>query len=94
MSIHELKNLIKINPEQCKDLPKCVCEFLHEVHDEDNDGKLSFEEFYKLSRKNHWVVADWCTKYCEYIIPPRCAAKHHKLALPQAASAFDQVDQG
>lgn len=98
LCVSELKKLIKEHPEQCKDLPKGVTDYLHQIHDENNDGKLDFEEFYKLTRKNHWVVADWCAKYCEYIIPPRCASKHHKVAAPQAAAvsarAFDHVDFG
>lgn len=97
LSVCELKKLVERNPEQCKDIPKGVTEHLHQTHDENNDGKLDFEEFYKLARKNHWVVADWCAKYCEYIIPPRCATKHQKFVTAQVARgpvAYTHVDQG
>ena len=95
LSVCELKKLVERCPEQCKDLPRGVTDFLHAFHDENGDGRLDFEEFYKLSRRNHWVVRDWCAKYCEYIIPPRCASKcAQKIVLPVAANmnVFDQVD--
>lgn len=92
LNVEELRKLVERNPEQCRDLPREVTEYLHETHDENEDGMLDFEEFYKLTRKNHWIVRDWCVKYCEYIIPPR---KHPKYIAPQPAiAAFDQVDQG
>lgn len=45
-----------------------------EMHDANNDGKLDFEEFFKLSQKHNWVVRDLCVKYCRYVVPRRDGA--------------------
>lgn len=63
--------MIEQNPDECKDLPKNVAKNLLKMHDDDKDGKLSFNEFLRLSKGNKWIVHDWCIKYCKYVIPPR-----------------------
>lgn len=44
------------------------------MHDADGDGRLSFDEFFKLSQEHGWLVRDWCVKYCRYVVPRRNAA--------------------
>lgn len=70
LSVHEMVNLVKHRPAECTDLPKTVAKNLIKMHDENNDGKLNFDEFYKLSQEHSWV-RDICIKYCKLIIPPR-----------------------
>jgi rhomboid-related protein 1/2/3 len=70
----ELKRLIKDHPNQCEDLPKGLAKAILSRHDEDGDGQLDFEEFYKLSQEHQWLVKDWCIKYCRYVVPRRNGA--------------------
>lgn len=70
----ELKRLIKQNPAQCEDLPKGLAKAIMSIHDSDGDGRLDFDEFYKLSQEHSWLVHDWCVKYCRYVIPRRNGA--------------------
>jgi rhomboid-related protein 1/2/3 len=63
--------LIKDNPGQCQDLPKGIAKVILDGHDQDRDGQLDFEEFYKLSQEHNWIVKDWCVKYCKKLIPSR-----------------------
>lgn len=41
------------------------------MHDEDGDGRLDFEEFFRLSQTHSWLVRDLCVKYCRYVVPRR-----------------------
>lgn len=74
MQKKELKRLIKANPSKCADLPKGLAKAILNIHDEDGDGALDFEEFYKLSQQHNWLVKDWCVKYCRYVVPRRHGA--------------------
>lgn len=76
LSKKELKKLIKENPGQCADLPKGITKEMLKMHDDNNDGQLDFEEFFKLSQNHNWVVRDWCVKYCRYVVPRRDGAIH------------------
>jgi rhomboid-related protein 1/2/3 len=66
--------MVKENPNQCSDLPKGLAKAILNMHDTDGDGRLDFEEFYKLSQHHSWLVRDMCVKYCRYVIPRRGGA--------------------
>jgi Ca2+-binding EF-hand superfamily protein len=74
--VQEMKNLVKNHPGQCSDLPKTFAKNLIKKHDENNDGKLNFEEFFKLSQEQNWI-RDICIKYCELIVPRREPVDNH-----------------
>lgn len=68
LDLRELKKFIKDNPNQ-KDFPKDFAKSIMLLHDEDGNGRLDFEEFFKLSKQHRWLFGDFCMKYCEAIIP-------------------------
>ena len=39
------------------------------MHDTNNDGRLSFEEFYALSQQHSWLFKGYVVKYCQMIVP-------------------------
>jgi len=67
----ELQRMVQQNPGQCSDLPKGLSKALLNMHDEDGDGRLDFEEFFRLSQNHSWLVRDICVKYCRYVVPRR-----------------------
>lgn len=62
-----MKRLIR--GQQCDSLPKGVARSIMEMHDVNNDGRLDFEEFYRLSRQNEWLFKGMLVKYCKMIVP-------------------------
>lgn len=69
LSIQELKRMI--NNRRCPDLPKGFAKNLLKTADQNNDGRLDFEEFYQMSREHHYLFRDMCVRYCKLVIPSR-----------------------
>lgn len=67
LSIPEMKNLIR--QHQCEDIPKEVARQILQMHDEDMNGRLDFEEFYNLSQQHKWLVRGLLVRYCKMIVP-------------------------
>lgn len=62
-----MKRLIRC--QQCEDMPKGITRNILDLHDENNDGRLDFEEFYRLSREHQWLLKGMLVKYCKMIVP-------------------------
>ena len=60
-----------IRQHQCETMPVGVSKRILQLADEDGDGFLDFEEFYKLSQEHHWLFKNICVRYCRYIVPRR-----------------------
>jgi rhomboid-related protein 1/2/3 len=67
--LRELKRMIE--DHACDDLPKGLTKAVLQRADVDGDGKLDFDEFYKLATEHNWMFRDMCVKYCRYIVPSR-----------------------
>lgn len=75
--------------------------FLKEPHQDDDQiesqsftqrNQNSNERTVKI-RKNNSIVADWCLKYCEYIIPPRDGIKPKTIAEPHSTRSVRPHDE-
>lgn len=62
-----MKRLIR--SQRCEGLPKGMAGAILEVHDENGDGRLDFEEFYRMSQQNQWLFKGMLIKYCKMIVP-------------------------
>ncbi|XP_050092933.1 protein rhomboid-like [Anopheles aquasalis] len=69
LSRFELRRLIK--DKKCPDIPKEVIREVLHNSDENDDGHLDFEEFFKLSTNHPYLFRDFCTRYCRVIVPRR-----------------------
>lgn len=67
LSIVEMKNLIKNH--QCRNLPENLANHILRMNDEDLDGFLDFEEFYRMSIRQEWLFSRYLAKYCKMIVP-------------------------
>jgi rhomboid-related protein 1/2/3 len=63
-----------IKENQCEDFPKGLATAILKNSDTNNDGRLDFEEFYKMSQYHTWLFKDLCVKYCRYVVPLRSGA--------------------
>lgn len=39
------------------------------MHDDDMNGQLDFEEFYRMSVRQEWLFSRLLVKYCRLIVP-------------------------
>lgn len=39
------------------------------MHDDDGNGQLDFEEFYRMSLRQEWLFSRLLVKYCKLIVP-------------------------
>lgn len=67
LNIRELKNHIK--NYQCRDLPDYLGNHILRMSDDDSDGVLDFEEFYRLSLRQEWLFSRLVFNYCKMIVP-------------------------
>lgn len=68
LNICELKDHIR--DFQCRNLSGCLANNILQMPDEDSDGVLNFEEFYKLSLRKEWSFIRVLFNYCKMIVPP------------------------
>ncbi|XP_063698716.1 rhomboid-related protein 2 [Culicoides brevitarsis] len=69
LSVREMKRLIK--DHACQNLPSNAARKIMKVNDTDHDGRLSFEEFYKMCTERDWLMKDMAVKYCKLVVPRR-----------------------
>uniref|UniRef100_A0A182QFR5 Rhomboid-like protein n=1 Tax=Anopheles farauti TaxID=69004 RepID=A0A182QFR5_9DIPT len=69
LSIPEMKRLI--NEKKCPDMPTICAKKLLKLSDINNDGRLDFDEFFKLSIDHSLFISDMCIKYCKLVVPKR-----------------------
>lgn len=62
-----MKQLIRRH--QCDAIPKGVARQILEVADDDGDGRLDFEEFFKMAQEHNWLFKGFVVKYCKMIVP-------------------------
>lgn len=62
-----MKGLIRRH--QCDSLPKGIARNILEMHDVNDDGRLDFEEFYRMSLQQPWLFKGMLIKYCKMIVP-------------------------
>lgn len=67
LNIHELKRHIRNH--QCRELPENLAHHILQMHDQDSNGQLDFEEFYQLSVRQEWLFSRFVQKYCRMIVP-------------------------
>lgn len=67
LSIHELKLMIR--NQQCSNIPVSLANHILEMHDEDSNGKLDFDEFYQMSLQQEWLFSRLLKSYCKYLVP-------------------------
>ncbi|XP_055913592.1 protein rhomboid [Eupeodes corollae] len=69
LDLAELKLLIAQG--LCQDIPQAMARNIVDVSDEDRNGRLDFEEFYRLSVKNRWLLSSYIHNYCKMVVPRR-----------------------
>lgn len=62
-----MKNLIRHH--QCEQIPKEVARQILLMHDDDANGRLDFEEFFKLAKQHEWIFRGLLVKYCKILVP-------------------------
>lgn len=67
VNIRELKNYIR--NRQCRQLPENLAAHILRMHDDDMNGQLDFEEFYRMSVRQEWLFSRLLAKYCKLIVP-------------------------
>ncbi|XP_050074974.1 protein rhomboid [Anopheles maculipalpis] len=69
LNIVEMKRLI--SERKCPDMPKDLAIHLLKASDTNNDGRLDFNEFYKLSTEHPYFLCEMYIKYCKVVVPKR-----------------------
>lgn len=69
LEIKEIKKMIK--DHTCNNLPKGAAEKIMKMGDTDNDGKLSFDEFYKIAEQRDALIRQYAVQYCRMVVPRR-----------------------
>lgn len=67
LDIKEMKTMIRNH--QCDTLPKGLARHIVEMADENNDGRIDFDEFYKMSFEHEWLFKGLVARYCKLIVP-------------------------
>lgn len=67
VNIRELKNHIR--NRQCRQFPEKLANHILRMHDDDMNGQLDFEEFYRMSVRQEWMFKRMLLKYCKLIVP-------------------------
>lgn len=67
LNLRELK--AHIRNFQCRNLPDYLANHILRMSDDDSDGALDFEEFYKLSLRQEWLFSRLVFNYCKMIVP-------------------------
>lgn len=67
LNVNEMKILIRHH--QCDQIPKEVARQILAMHDEDENNRLDFEEFYRLTQRHDWIFRGLLVKYCKMIVP-------------------------
>lgn len=67
LSIHEIKTFIR--NRQCRNLPEKLANQIVQMNDNDANGLLDFEEFYRMSIKQEWLINRLLTRYCKLVVP-------------------------
>lgn len=67
LNIRELKEHIRNFP--CRNIPEYLANHILKMSDDDSDGALDFEEFYRLSLRHEWLFSRLVFKYCKMIVP-------------------------
>lgn len=67
MDVRELKHHIR--NQQCRQLPENLANHILRMHDDDGNGQLDFEEFYRMSVRQDWLFNRLLVKYCKLIVP-------------------------
>lgn len=67
LNIRELK--AHIRNFQCRNLPDYLANHILRMSDDDSDGVLDFEEFYKLSLRQEWLFSRLIFNYCKMLVP-------------------------
>lgn len=67
INIRELKSHLRNH--QCQQLPENLASHILRMHDDDMNGQLDFEEFYRLSVRQEWLFSRMLMKYCRLIVP-------------------------
>ncbi|XP_052899552.1 rhomboid-related protein 2 [Anopheles moucheti] len=73
LNVTEMKRLIK--DRKCPDMPKDLAIHLLKASDTNNDGRLDFAEFYKLSTEHPIFLFEMYLKYCKAVVPKRNVAE-------------------
>ncbi|XP_037931123.1 protein rhomboid [Teleopsis dalmanni] len=68
INIHELKGLIEAG--FCRDIPQYIAVQILKKSDDDNNGQLDFEEFYRMSLQHKWIFRNVLARYCRLVVPP------------------------
>lgn len=60
---------ILIRHHQCEEIPKEVARQILQMHDDDENNRLDFEEFYRLTQRHDWIFRGLLVKYCKMLVP-------------------------
>lgn len=74
LNIRELK--AHIRNFQCRNIPEHLANHILKMSDEDSDGALDFEEFYRLSLRQEWLFSRLIFNYCKMIVPSPHRPEH------------------
>jgi len=74
LDLREMKQMIR--DHTCDNLPTGAAARIMQLGDQDNDGKLDFEEFYHLAVHKDSIFRQYAVKYCHYLVPPRQPVQH------------------
>lgn len=69
LDIKEMKRLVR--DHACENIPKGAVKKILQTGDTNNDGKLSYDEFYIMCTEREWLVRSYAVKYCTLVVPRR-----------------------
>lgn len=68
LNVREIKEHIR--NQQCRDLPPHLSKHILEMNDDDSNGVLDFDEFYRMSIRQEWLFQRLVKQYCRMLVPP------------------------
>lgn len=61
--------MIRDRSVECGNIPVSLANLILDMHDEDSNGKLDFDEFYQMSLQQEWLFSRFLKSYCKYLVP-------------------------
>lgn len=59
-----------IHNQQCRNLPPHLAKHILQMNDDDGNGVMDFDEFYRMSIRQEWLFHRLVKQYCRILVPP------------------------